>query len=95
MEVDMIANKYVLLQQHYTLMSATQTFCDFDVYNSFGYLGWYEDVMKFICKNHKEIKRKFTMDEFMEFAWQFRVKKLSKFPMETMADFKKIKIRNA
>ena len=72
-------------------MNVFQNYCNFNVHQTIGQCRFYLDAVDFVNKNGDELKRKFELNEFMEFAQELRTKRYI-FKIETFEQFKNIVI---
>lgn len=89
---DSIAFRYLTEMRDISLYTNLQEYCEFNVLASFGKLGWYKDIARFVCKNGAELKRKLKLPEFMELSKRYRIASLKK-EVKTFKDISKLKVK--
>jgi len=78
----------LLHERRYWLL---QEYCSFNV-RGIMLLGWYRDFMDFVILHGSELRRPFTLDEFLHHAGRYRIILLRHDP-KSFAEMKKIKIK--
>ena len=83
---------YILLKERrYWLL---QEYCSFNV-RGIMLLGWYMDFIEFTIQHGQELRRPFTLDEFLTWAQRYRIIRCTHFDPQSFAELKKIKIKKA